>query len=153
MKHGHDHRWTTDELMRLVAHWQSGVSIEEIIEAFNISRSALRMQILRLRQQGVPLDKRRAGNMAGKYAAPWTQSDCEYLMRRRKEGATAEQIATELNRTHSAVQGMVASLRKNGAEIECKGGGRRRLWDVSQLHAMVVMDNVLPMTRERKKAA
>jgi len=145
------HRWTTEELMRFVAEWNLGTPIAEMVTIFNCGPTAIRAQVVRLRQQGVPLPRRRAGNMAGKYGIPWTQADVEYLIRRRKEGATGEAIAVELGRTFHSIQGMAQNLRKNGV-IEPKGAGRRRLWDLQAVRASAVMDNIIPIERGKKAA-
>lgn len=152
MKNDKARRWTTKEMTVFVAMWQNNAPLEEIAVTLNSTVGAIRKHVVRLRQQGIPLNRRVAGNIAGKYNALWTQGDIEFLMRRRQENATMEQIAVELNRTFSAVQGMIQRLRIEGAGIKMLGAGRKRLWDVGAIRSMVFMDNVVPIDHAKKAA-
>lgn len=152
MKTDHSNRWTTEQLIKFAALWAADVPIQEIVTEFGCSATAVRRLVVRLRQDGIPLKRRRAGNMAGKHSIPWTQEDVQYLIRRRNEGATGEQISIELNRTFGAIQCMVQAVRKSGASIKMFGSGRRRLWDVDKINAAAVMDNIIPIDRAKRVA-
>lgn len=69
---------------------------------------------------------------------PWTQSEVEYVIRRRNDKISAEQIAEELDRTFLGVQALIQKLRKEDVPIRMLGSGKRRLWDVSALKAACV---------------
>ena len=130
---GHAHRWTEAELKTLIAMWVSDDDIEVIAKHFNVTRHAINAQVWRMRSEGVPIPRRRAGTQAGRSHTPWTQEEVEFLVRRRRDGATAEQIGVELGRTFSAVQAMTQTLRKSGVQIRMFGSGKRRLWSPQSL--------------------
>lgn len=120
-KHRNGHRWTTEELKRLMELW-----------AGSTEHAVLKI-VQRLRADGIPLSRRTKGHKHGRSNKPWTQEEIEYLFRRRLAGATDEEIAVDLGRSWSAVQNMVHVLRKRGAPVAMKGNGVRRLWSVSAL--------------------
>ena len=137
MKNHTGHRWTDEELKRLIAMWLSGVGLEEVAGSFGITMSAVTKQVTRMRRNGIPLPHRKRGNKAGRRQRLWTQEEVEYIVRRRRDGITAEQLAIELDRTFYGVQAMVLKLRKEGVAIRSLGGGRTRLYNVDTLREAV----------------
>lgn len=132
------HRWTTDEIKTLMQYWAAGISMPEIANKLNCTQYALLKQIQRLRKQGIPLERRRNGNIAAKSHANWTQGDVEFLIRRRKENATAEDIGRELGRTPNAVQAMIQKLRSEEVNVPMLGCGVRRLYNVEELKILSI---------------
>ena len=128
-KQNNGHRWTDPELRRLIGMWLDGCELDSIAKEFGITSRGVNKQIGRLRRDGVPLPRRNNGHKAERYNAPWTQQEVEYLVRRRNDLATAEQIGSELGRSYLAIQGMIATLRKEGVDIQMQGQGVRRLWN------------------------
>lgn len=137
-----DHRWTTGELKELMRLWFSGADVGVIADQFAITPRGVNKQITRMRQNGIPLPRRKAGNQHGRAGKPWTQEEVEYLIRRRNERANAEIIANELNRSFMAVHGMVQALRKNGVDVTTFGQGRRKLWDPARLADAVALRGI-----------
>jgi biotin operon repressor len=133
----HGHRWTEEELRRLISMWLEGSEHEEIQKEFNCSRAAITKIVLRLRRDGVPLPRKIAGHKAGRANKPWTQSEVEFLVRRRNESISAEQIAVELDRSFFAVQGMIGTLRKHGVRVRMLGSGVRKLWNAESLKGAI----------------
>lgn len=130
---GHGHRWTNDELKVLANAWQSSVPAEIIGKHLLVSAYAVRKMAFKLRQNGIPLTYHRKGHVAGRRNMLWSQSEVEYLIKRRKDKATAEEIATELNRTFMGVQGMIAKLKSEKVHVGMLGCGKRRLWNADVL--------------------
>lgn len=130
---GHAHRWTDAELKTLIALWTGDKPIDDIAAHFGVTRHAINAQVWRMRAQGVPIPRRKSGTQAGRAHTNWTQEEIEFLVRRRRDGATAEQIGVELARSFCAVQGMVQTIRKQGVDIPMFGSGKRRLWSVANL--------------------
>lgn len=133
-----EHRWTDDESKRLIGLWLDGAELDRIAESFGTTRYAINKHVQRLRNEGIPLPRRNNGHKAGRRNKLWTQSEVEFLIRRRNENATAEQIAIELDRSFLAVQGMIQKLRKEEVEVKRLGQGSRRLWDAGKLKATVL---------------
>lgn len=132
-----DRRWTEAEIRKFIGMWLSGAELDGIAEHFGSTRYALNKLAGRLRRDGVPLPRRNAGHRAGRRNKLWTQSEVEFLIRRRNEQATAEQIALELDRSFLAVQGMIQKLRIEGVDVRVLGRGKRRLWDVETLKGAI----------------
>src|SRR5687768_13181419 len=101
--HYKGHRWTTEELKILMAMWAAGESLDSITQTVNATQNAILKQVQRMRREGIPLARRKAGHTAGRSNKPWSQGEVEYLIRRRAEKATADEIALELGRSGIAV--------------------------------------------------
>jgi len=134
--HYKGHRWTNDELVTLMKMWANDEMVSDIAAELKSTNVSILKQVQRLRANGIPLAKRSKGHEPGKSNHSWTQSDVEYLIRRRNERATSEQIAIELLRTPNAVDGMIQRLRKENITVAMRGNGVRRLWDVNILKAI-----------------
>lgn len=135
MKAQHGHRWTNEELKTLMRLWDEGVEIEEIAKGIGVSRYAVSKLVLQLRRNGIPLKRRVRGHRAERANQLWTQAEVEFLIRRRSEKATAEQIGTEMNRSFTAVQSMIARLRRESINVQMLGAGVRKLWNPEILRA------------------
>lgn len=135
---GNDHRWTDSEMKELMGMWLGGKELDEICSHFDTTSYAINKIIGRMRKEGIPLPRRIKGHRAGRRNQLWTQSEVEYLIRRRKEKATAEDIALELDRSFLAVQGMIQRLRKEEVKVERLGQGSRKLWNPEMLRATEV---------------
>lgn len=122
------HRWTDKEIKKLMGLWLEETDIEEIANTFGTTFYAINKQITRMRQEGIPMPRRNAGNYAGRNDKPWTQEEIEYLIRRREDQINAEAIARELDRSFLGVQAMIRKLRQEGVPIKMLGNGVRRLW-------------------------
>jgi hypothetical protein len=135
------HRWTNEEIADLMRAWARGDESAAIAARFEITQRGLHKMITRLRAAGVPLLPRKAGHRAGQHNRPWRQADVEYVIRRRREHATAEQIASELDRTYSGVNGLIQRARNGeGVPVPMLGSGKRRLWDPTLLMALDAAD-------------
>ena len=132
---GHGHRWTTEELKKLMLLWSDGKPLEEIAIELGVSRFGAYKMVLKLREQGIPMPKRERGAAKHKSYRAWSQAELEYLIRRRKDGTTAEEIAIELNRTFLAIQGMISKLRREGVAVQQYGQGRHALYDMNAVRA------------------
>lgn len=132
-----DRRWTEPEMRQFIGLWLAGTELDEIAKTFGSTRYALNKLAGRLRRDGVPLPRRNAGHRAGRRNKLWTQSEVEFLIRRRNEQATAEQIALELDRSFLAVQGMIQKLKIEGVDVRKFGQGKRRLWDAETLKGAI----------------
>jgi biotin operon repressor len=130
-----DHRWSNEEIKTLMKMWSDGEIIEVIANALNSTPRAIDKMVTRLRQHGIPLARRTKGHRKGNSNKYWTQAEVEYLVRRRKERATAEEIAGELERTYSAINAMIQKLRKEEVTVERFGQGIRRKWSSVLLNA------------------
>lgn len=137
------HRWTHEEASRLKDLWIEGKSYDDISEVIGVTRFAIMRMVARMRKEGVPLPRRTRGNYAGRHNQLWSQGEVEYLVRRRQERATTEQIGIELQRTFQSVQGMIAKLRTLGVDVPMLGCGVRKKWDPEQLKATMVGQNVI----------
>lgn len=133
--HYKGHRWTQEELVALMAMWAEGKSPQEIGVALGSTPFAVAKMVVRLRKNGIPLERRTRGHVAGRGQMLWTQSEVEYLIRRRRERATMDEIAVELGRTFCGVQAMIGKLRREHVQVPMYGNGVRRLWDANQLRA------------------
>lgn len=127
------HRWTDTELKKLIGLWLEGRELEDIAKEFNTTRFAINGAILRMRRDGIPIPRRNQGHKAGRRNQLWTPQETEYLVRRRNDKATAEQIAVELDRSFLAVQSMIRVLRGEGVPVKMLGNGARRLWNPQDL--------------------
>lgn len=136
--HYKGHRWTTDELRALMQMWADGESLDAIATSLNSTRHALLSQIQRMRKAGIPLERRDKGNFAASSHKPWSQGDAEYLLRSRLERKTNEEIGLELGRTLTAVDGMIARLRREQVPVAMRGSGVRRLWNAESLKALSI---------------
>ncbi len=130
------HRWTDDELTALMGMWADGRSPFHIAKTLGVTPKAVDKMVVRLRQNGIPLQRRTKGHVAGRSNKPWTQSEVEHLMRRRKERATMDEIASDMGRTHHAINAMITKLRREGVPIMMFGQGVRRLWNRDSLIAV-----------------
>lgn len=137
-KHYTGHRWTTEEMAKLMQMWAAGESLESIQEALNITQASVLKTVQRLRNNGIPLHRRTKGHKAGRRNQPWTQGDMEYLLRRRIENATCEEIAIELGRTWTAVNCMIQKLRSEDVPVAMRGNGVRRLWNAESLKSFMM---------------
>lgn len=136
--HYKGHRWTTDELRLLMKLWSEDAPMDEISAQLKSTPKACEKMLYALRKQGVPLARRHQGHQHGVVNKCWTNEDVQYLLRRRIEKATAEEIAMELGRTRHAVEYMVQALRKEGVPVAMRGNGVRRLWDADKLKSFAV---------------
>ena len=137
-KQNYGHRWTDEEFKKLIGGWLEGKSLDELGREFSCTRHGIHKAITRLRKDGIPLPRRKHGHAAGRKNCPWTQQEVEYLVRRREDQVSADQIALELDRSFLAVQNMIALLRKEGVEVKMLGMGVRRLWNPEILKAALV---------------
>ena len=144
-KINHAHRWTDAELILLITQWTANIDIDQIAEEFGCTRHGINAQILRMRRDGIPVPRRNAGPKADRANQPWTQADVEFLVRRRNDGATAEQIGNEMGRSFLAVQGMIQRLRQEGVGIRMLGSGVRRLWSADVLRTAIATKNLIPV--------
>lgn len=159
-KQSHGHRWTDDEIKSLMASWSENRHVNLIASDLNVSRAAVLKMVVRLRRNGIPLARRAKGHIAGRANKPWTQEEVEYLIRRREESETTEQIAVSLDRSWNAVQAMIQTLRREKVKIKMLGCGVRRLWSVDRLMESAVgrgliaddADNVIPIDSAKKEA-
>ena len=127
------HRWTNEELTHFTKLWLSKKTSLEVAKELKVSLSAVNKIAVRLRKNGFMLPYRRKGHQAGMNNKLWTQSEVEYLLRRREEGATSEEISSELDRTFYGVLGMLQSLRKHDINYKRIGSGKRKLWDTEKI--------------------
>ena len=134
--HYKGHRWTTDELKQLMTMWAANKPLEEISSELKVTQVALLKQIQRMRKNGIPLSHRRNGHVAGRKNNNWTQGEVEYLLRRRNEKATSEEIGAELGRSPNSIDAMIQKLRKEDVNVAMRGNGVRRLWDAEALKAV-----------------
>ena len=133
--HYKGHRWTQSEIVGLMGLWAKGKSPDEIAEALHVTSKAVATMVVRLRKQGIPLERRKRGHIAGRGCKPWTQAEVEYLIRRRRERATMDEIAHDLGRTLYGIQGMIQKMRGEEVPVPMFGMGVRRLYDVNALRA------------------
>ena len=132
-KHYKGHRWTNGELKKLMKMWADSESVYNIANSLNCGTNAIQKMVVKLRKEGIPLERRRRGHAAGRSNTLWSQSEVEYLLRRRYEKATVEEIGMELSRTWNAVNAMIGKLRTEGVSVPMFGQGVRRLWDANSL--------------------
>lgn len=149
--HYKGHRWTDGEIKTLMSMWAQGYPPAEIAEALNATPFAIAKMVVRLRKSGIPLTRRKRGHVAGRSNQPWTQAEVEYLVRRRRERATMDEIATDLGRTPYGVAGMIQKLRGEDVQVPMYGMGVRRLWDPTSLRATFL--EILPGGRESEASA
>lgn len=136
--HYKGHRWTTKELRTLMDLWAAGAELAVIADTLNATTAAVAEMVQRMRKNGIPLERRRRGHVAGRSNKLWTQGEVEFLVRRRMEKATSEEIAMELGRTWNAVSAMITKLRHESVPIAMRGCGVRRLWNAESLKAITV---------------
>ena len=129
----HGHRWTEHELREFIGMYMREIDVKTVADHFGVTVASCAKIATRLRSEGIPLPRRKWGHIAGRRNTPWTQEEVEYLVRRRRERATAETIALELGRTFNGVQGMILKLRKEGVDVGMLGSGVRRLWNPESL--------------------
>ena len=122
------HRWTDNEIKKLMQMWHNDVPLDKIAKKLNSTEYAILQQVRRMRNLGVPLKPRKAGRKGGSSDKPWTSGQIEYLIRRREEKASNEDISIELGRSWMAVQNMIAVLRREGVQIAMRGSGVTRKW-------------------------
>lgn len=130
------HKWTNDELKKLMKLWADDIPLDTIASELNSTSKAILKQIQRMRTNGIPLKRRTNGHQDGVRSTLWTQGEIEYLLRRRNEKATSEEIGSEIGRTPNAVDGMIQKLRKENVPIAMKGNGVRKLWNAEHLKAL-----------------
>lgn len=153
--HNYGHRWTQAQVKRLMEMWGHRASVETIAAKLDVTKNAVAKMVVRLRKEGVPLERRTRGHVAGRRNKPWTHAEVEYLIRRRAEKATCEEIGLELGRTVSAAAGMVQKLRGESVPVAMLGCGVRRLWDPEALKAMTAArdDTEIIQLGDRRAAA
>lgn len=139
--HYKGHRWTNDELKTLMKMWADDSSMDEIVKALNSTHRAILKQVQRMRTNGIPLKRRDNGHRNGVNNTLWTQGEIEYLLRKRNEKATSEEIAINIGRSSNAVDSMIAKLRKEDVNIAMRGNGVRKLWDAEALKAVSLQNN------------
>lgn len=144
MKAVNGHRWTNEELKKLMAMWHDSASLDDMSIILGVTRFAISKKVTQLRREGIPLLRRTKGHQAGRRNKPWTQSEVEYLIRRRNEQATAEQIASEIDRSFLGVQAMIQTLRKAEIPVRMLGCGVRRLWSIETLKGQIAGNNLIP---------
>ena len=128
------HRWTHEELVSLMQMWSDDIPLDEIAKALKSTTSAVSKTVVRLRQNGIPLKRRHHLITGGsKQFAPWTDEEYSYVMRRRQERATVDEIAREINRSHHSVNAAIQKLRKNEIEVAMYGQGVRRKYSFETL--------------------
>lgn len=130
------HRWTQAELLSLMQLWEADEHVSDIATSLGASTHAVVKMVGRLRAQGLPLKRRRKGRKIGdrnRGGKPWTQAEVEYLVTRRRDRATMEEIGAELGRSYAAIAGMIENLRKRGVAVPQFGAGMKALYDVSGL--------------------
>lgn len=142
------HRWTTDELKQLMKLWAEETSLSEIAATLGVTTASVLKMVNKLRKNGVPLKRRTRGHIAGRSNQCWTQGEVEYLIRRRAEKATAEEIGMELGRTWNAVNAMIGKLRQENVPVAMRGNGVRRLWNADALKGVAVMHPDEPQIAE-----
>lgn len=133
----HGHRWTDAEMTQLIAMWCAHMPLQEIADFFKVSGFAVNKMITRMRQNGIPVPRRKAGHTPGRHNKPWTQEEVEYLVRRRGDKDTVEKIALDLGRTFQSVQAMVQKLRNEGVKVPMLGCGVRRKWSAEAVNMAV----------------
>ena len=133
----HGHRWTDEELKRFIGEWLSGKETSEIAAAFGVSIAACNKIALRIRKEGIALPYKKRGHVAGRTNMAWKQEEVEYVIRRRAEGATNDEIASELDRTIYSILGILQKLREDGVSYQRNGGGRKRLWNSEKLRMAI----------------
>jgi len=137
-KHFTGHRWNDKEIKLLMELWQKDKTTSQIAKALNCSEYAILKQARRLRDLGIPLKKRKAGNKPDNASEKWTKGEIEYLIRRRNEKATNEEIGNELQRSWDAIQAMIYKLRNAGVSIAMRGNGVSRKYDIEAAKAMAL---------------
>lgn len=133
--HYKGHRWTDEQLRELMRLWAGESTMEEIQASLQSTRPAILKQIQRMRKAGIPLARRDRGRKIGDINRLWTAGETEYLLRRRNEKATSEEIGAEIGRSPNAVDSMIQKLRSEGVDVKMRGSGVRRLWDAESLKA------------------
>lgn len=111
------HKWTSDELRRLMEMWEAGSPTARIAAALRVTRIAVKSAVANLRKQGVTLTHRGPGGRLGATARRWTREEITHLMRRRAEWASAATIGSELDRTPNAIRVQSAYLRGRGVPV------------------------------------
>lgn len=134
------HRWSNEEIKKLMLLWNQDESLIEISKELAMTQHAVAKMVTRLRSEGIPLKRRIRGMKAGSSTKPWTQSEIEYLSRRRMQGMPSEQIANEMGRTYCAINAMIQKLRSEQVSLPIFGNGTRRAWDSSLLKAALVSE-------------
>jgi biotin operon repressor len=134
------HRWTNEELKKLMKMWADGESVYDISDQLNCGKNAIQKMVVRLRKEGIPLERRRRGHVVGRSNKLWTQAEVEYLLRRRYEKATVEEIGMDLGRTWNAVNAMIQKLRSEDVSVPMMGQGVRRLWNPNTLKKFAVIE-------------
>ena len=131
--HYKGHRWSQEEVVALMAMWADGKAPSEIADHLNVTPFAVAKMVVRMRANGIPLQRRTRGHVAGRSNKPWTHSEVEFLIRRRRDRATMDSIALDLGRTHYSVSAMIQKLQSEGVDVPMYGMGVRRLWDATSL--------------------
>lgn len=153
--HYKGHRWTNDELRQLMKMWAEEETLPLIATALNVTTAAVLKMVNKLRKNGVPLVRRKRGHVAGRSNRLWTQGEVEYLIRRRNEKATSEEIAVELGRTWNAVGAMILNLRQQDVPVGMLGSGVRKLWNADALKAVAIQSpesNIIELDQMRRTA-
>lgn len=142
------HRWTDTELKVLMKKWAEGDALASIAESLNASTASVLKMVNKLRKNGIPLERRRKGHVAGRVNKLWTQGEVEYLVRRRREKATVDEIAVEIDRTWNSVNAMIQKLRNEHVPVAMLGNGVRRLWNADALKAVAMQDSDLHLIKQ-----
>ncbi|MCK5602481.1 hypothetical protein KAR91_11440 [Candidatus Pacearchaeota archaeon] len=65
-RHYKGHRWTTEELKTLMHMWANQETVEDIAKELNSTRYAISKMVVKLRLEGIPLERRGAGHVHGR---------------------------------------------------------------------------------------
>lgn len=136
--YSHGHRWTNEQIKEIMNLWSQEIEAPIIAEKMNSSLSAISKLIVRLRAEGIPLKRRQRGHKLGRSNQLWTQSEIEFLVRRRMDNVSCERIGLDLGRSYNSVNAMVMKLRNEGVSVPMYGQGVRRLWDADILKATLL---------------
>jgi biotin operon repressor len=140
--HYKGHRWTNEELVKLMKYWAADATLDAIATELSSTKTSILKQVQRMRKAGIPLKRRRKGHITDRVNTSWTQGEVEYLIRRRNDRATSEEIGSEIGRTPNAVDAMIQKLRKDNVQVAMRGNGVRRLWDSEALKALTMQESL-----------
>lgn len=144
------HRWTDEELKKLIYLWIDGTPIPDVATAFCTTVYAIEKQVVRMRKLGVPLPHRTVGQKIGARNRPWTPEDIVYVVRRRKARISSEQIASELGRTRYSIQAIIRRINQAQIPIQMLGSGNRRFWNPDNIRALLISEQLFGRDAEEE---